>query len=730
MRILLLPVLLFATLTLHAQIPSLGGDGPKTWAVIAGISDYKDPEITDLHFAHRDAKAFYDFLTSPAGGSVPGEQVQLFLNEKATNAAICTALYGLVQKVKEGDQVFIYFSGHGDVEINGMFGFLLPYDSPPRVYVTGAIDLSFLQRIIATLSNQNKAQVFMVADACHSGQLAGSAVGGTQITAQNLQLKYANEVKFLACGPEELSQEGEQWGGGRGAFSFFLIDGLMGLADQNGDYEVNLYEIRRYLEDKVPPQTAPDSQYPLIIFDRNASVALVDPDILARLKEERSGAPTSFAAVATRGIEAKFIHQVDSSGQELYKAYQLALSEKRLLSPESNSAYYYFQQLAQLPEFAPMEGTIRQNLAVALQDDAQEAVNSYLKADPQEMARRWKEGRKAYAYIPSYLDKSVELLGPEHYIIPYLRSKQYYFEAMLLRMEGEETGSTALLEEGIQKLQAAITLEPRGAHLYNEMGLIESGLDHLAQEKEAYLKAHQLAPAWVMPAYNLGILSFNQDELDSALWWTQKAILLNAGFAPAYNQLGRIYLNQGNVPEAEKAYLKSIELDSTLSWAYTNLGSLYYYSLKDYAKAEAYATKAMNLASNDPEAYYLMGTINLKTEHFKHASELYEQAILLNPAHPYAHFGLGLALEKEGDVPKAIAAYQKNLEITPGYPTPAYNIAALYAAQNDSEKALSWLEVALKKGYSNKDNITKASEFESLRDTEAFQKIVQKYLPE
>ena len=729
MRIPLFPIFLFATLTLHAQIPSLGGDGPKTWAVIAGISDYKDPEITDLQFADRDAKAFYDFLTSSAGGSVPEAQVQLFLNEKATNAAISMALYELITKVQEGDQVFIYFSGHGDVEINGMFGFLLPWDSPPRVYVTGAIDLSFLQRIIAALSNQNKAQVFMVADACHSGKLAGSAVGGTQITAQNLQTKYANEVKFLACGPEELSQEGEQWGGGRGAFSFYLIDGLMGLADQNGDYDVNLYEIRRYLEDKVPPQTAPNSQYPLIIFDRNTSIALVDPDILKRLKEERTGASPTLSLVASKGIEAKFFNQADSSGQKLYKAYQLAVSEKRLLSPENNSAYYYFQQLIELPEFTPIEGTIRQNLAVALQDDAQEAVNSYLNTDPQELSRRWEQGRNAYSYIPSYLDKSIELLGTDHFIIPALRSKQYYFEAMLLRMEGEESGSAAKLDNALQKIQAAIALEPNGAHLYNEMGLIQSGLGHVAEEKEAYKKAQQLAPAWVMPIYNLGVLSEAQGDLDSAQFWTEKAIGLKPKFSPAYNQLGIILRNKNNIPEAEKAFIKSIELDSTLSWAYTNLGSLYFYSKKEYDKAEEYATKAMELVPNDPETYYLMGTINLKTEHFNHASELYAQAIGLNPDHPYAHFGLGLALEKAGDIPNAIEAYAKNLEITPDYPTPAYNIAALYAAQNDPEKALSWLEKALKNGYSNKDNIMEATEFDAIRETKAFKDIIQKYLP-
>ncbi|MCB9283506.1 MAG: tetratricopeptide repeat protein [Lewinellaceae bacterium] len=727
MRAQILPVFLLLTLSLQAQLPSLGGS-QKTWAVIAGISDYKSDEITDLQFADRDAQAFYDFLTSPAGGKVPPEQISLFLNEQATNANISTALYFLASKVGEGDRVYIYFSGHGDVEINNMFGFLLPWDSPPRVYITGAIDLSFLQRIITTLSVQNKAQVFMVADACHAGNLAGTAGGGTQITAENLKKQYATEVKLLACGPEELSQEGKQWGGGRGAFSFHLIDGLMGLADSNGDFDVNLFEIRRYLEDKVPAETAPNSQYPLVLFDRNASIALVDPQMLAHLKEEKAGMAPTFSTVATRGLEEEYLGKSDSLGQELYRAFQLALSERRLLEPEGGSAYDYYQQLAKRPDFAPMEASTRRNLAVALQDDAQVAVNSYLDTDPREMARRWKEGKQAYDHIPVYLEKSIELMGNDFYMTPSLRSKQYYFEGMLLRMDGEKTRSEDLLREALQKVEAAMALEPQGAHLYNEKGLIEGALENSEQEMEAYKKAHELAPAWAMPLFNLATLSMFDGDLGQAKNWIDNAIALKPSFAAAYNLLGAIYQKTEKPSDAEKAFLKSIELDSTLSWAYTNLAGLYIVQ-KDYLKAERYASKAVEIADDDPNAFYTLGNINMKTGHYPRAIELYEQVIQLQPDHPYAHFSLGLALENTGDIPRAIAAEKKNLEVNPDYPNPAFSVAALYASQNDPENALIWLKIALEKGYSNKDQILKAEEFASLRETEAFIQLMDSYFP-
>ncbi|MBK6352763.1 MAG: hypothetical protein IPF46_05025 [Saprospiraceae bacterium] len=37
----------------------------KIYALVIGISEYKDEDFTDLKFAHRDAELFADFLYSP-----------------------------------------------------------------------------------------------------------------------------------------------------------------------------------------------------------------------------------------------------------------------------------------------------------------------------------------------------------------------------------------------------------------------------------------------------------------------------------------------------------------------------------------------------------------------------------------------------------------------------------------------------------------------------------------
>ncbi|GAB5554725.1 MAG: hypothetical protein Sapg2KO_43160 [Saprospiraceae bacterium] len=244
MKKLLLIFILLGSISLNAQIKSIGKKD--TRAVVIGISDYKHEKIPDLKYAHADAIAFKNYLQSASGGNIGEDNIQLLINEKATTGQMVAAMDWLIEESKPGDQAMIYFSGHGDVEQVTKYnrGFLLTYDSPPNIYASGAFHIYYLQDIISTLA-ENDVQVIMISDACRSGNLAGAKVNGTQATSALIAKQFANEIKILSCQPNELSVEGKQWGGGRGCFSFHLLDGLYGFADQNEDLKVDLFELGR-----------------------------------------------------------------------------------------------------------------------------------------------------------------------------------------------------------------------------------------------------------------------------------------------------------------------------------------------------------------------------------------------------------------------------------------------------------------------------------------------------
>ncbi|MCC7464632.1 MAG: caspase family protein, partial [Saprospiraceae bacterium] len=183
--------LLFLTNTLCAQIQPILPQSI-TRAVIIGISNYS--QVSKLRFAHRDAEAFAQFLRSPAGGSVSEDNIRLLTEEKATQAQIGSALSWLIAESQPNDRAIIYFSGHGDVETAvADLGYLLAYDAGKTTYMSGgAIPIFMLQTVISALSVGKQVQVMLIADACRSGNLAGTEVGGGKTTSLALSKQFAN----------------------------------------------------------------------------------------------------------------------------------------------------------------------------------------------------------------------------------------------------------------------------------------------------------------------------------------------------------------------------------------------------------------------------------------------------------------------------------------------------------------------------------------------------------
>ena len=99
----------------------------KTYALIVGIDSYQNPRLTHLKYAAADAIAFKDFLMSKAGGNTPIGNIKLRLNDSATFGKFTTDLTWLRQRVKSGDRLFLYFSGHGTT-VSGSDAYFLLYN--------------------------------------------------------------------------------------------------------------------------------------------------------------------------------------------------------------------------------------------------------------------------------------------------------------------------------------------------------------------------------------------------------------------------------------------------------------------------------------------------------------------------------------------------------------------------------------------------------------------------
>jgi uncharacterized caspase-like protein len=267
------------------MVPSrkMGGSS-QHWAVIIGVSDYQDSRIPSLRYASADAASFYAWLTSPEGGRYPPARVKLLVNEQATGRNIKEALFIWLKQAIEEDMVVIFFAGHGSPESPDSPDnlFLLPFDTQyERIAATGfpMWDIeTALKRFIPAK------KVVVIADACHAGGV-GQSFDIARRTGRGLKLnRISSELQNLsrigdgiavisASDEQQFSQEGKQWGGGHGVFTYFLLKGLEQEADYNNDHRVTLGEIIPYLSEQVRRETR-NAQCPTVAgrFDPALSI--------------------------------------------------------------------------------------------------------------------------------------------------------------------------------------------------------------------------------------------------------------------------------------------------------------------------------------------------------------------------------------------------------------------------------------------------------------------------
>ncbi len=614
--------------------PTAPGTSPAvTRAVVVGISDYQANEIPDLQYAHRDAEKFAAWLQSPAGGGVPAENIVLLTNEKATQAKLVAALDGLLEACQDGDRAIIYFSGHGDVERKTMAqpGYLLCYDSPPQTYMAGgAFNLRDLQDIISTLSLQNKARVIVITDACHAGKLAGSEISGTAATAQALTRPVANEVKIMSCQPTEFSLEGKQWDDGRGVFSYHLLEGLTGLADLNGDGTVNLFDIQRYLQDKVPAETAPHSQIPMTSGDLQTPLNRVDAKALAELRVAKAGRQPQLAQTGSKGLDAAFLSDSDSLLQAKYRAFETALEQRMLFEPPGICANDLYEQLIQNQQLKPLHSLLRRNLAAALQDEVQQALNALLDNDSYE-ANNWLYKPEKYTQYPFYLERSMELLGENHYMYRTLLAKKYYFEGYNLAknigdQENQPVRRDSFKMAAKAKFLESIQLQPEAAYPYRAIGNLYFVNDPYQSDSLVYWdsRAVELSPNWLAPYLDItNEYQSAQTDLQQTESWLLKALALHPQSYLVLERLAWLKQWQGKAEESIAISKKMIDMKPELFNAYSTLAYTLAYMKGDFLECEKYCLKSIELEPNQGwRAQWSLAISYVRTKRAEQAAEL------------------------------------------------------------------------------------------------------------
>jgi tetratricopeptide (TPR) repeat protein len=224
---------------------------PRSYALVVGVGNYKNlPAKDQLQFAERDAEAIFSILISPEGGNFHIENVHKLTGARATLAGLKKELETWLPGVaKDDDRVVIYFAGHGFVSKGKAY--LAPYDLDPDNIAGTGYPMETLGQVVG--SKIKAKWKVLLTDSCHSGAITPE--GDAQTINRSLQDLDRSLFSLTASRARERSFESAEWGGGHGIFTYYVVKGLEGAADESHDGIVTADELGEYVRRNVREAT-------------------------------------------------------------------------------------------------------------------------------------------------------------------------------------------------------------------------------------------------------------------------------------------------------------------------------------------------------------------------------------------------------------------------------------------------------------------------------------------
>jgi hypothetical protein len=236
----------------------------KRYAIVIGVDQYADTQITTLGGAVNDAKTLANALVQYAG--FPADQVTLLASDQPverqpTRGNILRRLSNLSAVIPKDGLLLLAFAGHG-IERGGQ-AFLLPSDAQ----VSNDVDLLEqtainVKQVKEKIQKTGVGQVLMILDACRNdpvgranadNPLTPAYTRGFNFDVRNREVTAFATLYATAVGARAYEYKERK----QGYFTWELVEALKGKA-ANERGEVTLAGLVKYLQDNVPKRVLLD----------------------------------------------------------------------------------------------------------------------------------------------------------------------------------------------------------------------------------------------------------------------------------------------------------------------------------------------------------------------------------------------------------------------------------------------------------------------------------------
>jgi len=235
---------------------------------------------------------------------------------------------------------------------------------------------------------------------------------------------------------------------------------------------------------------------------------------------------------------------------------------------------------------------------------------------------------------------------------------------------------------------------------FSQVGLFLFGLSFLKEKvKSPFLKFAILVPPLFL--FSLLTVYYNQKQWQSEEEFF-KYNLRYTETSRLYNNLGRLYQEKKDFKKAESCYRRAKELNSQYIKARYNLATLLAKEGK-YTLAEKEYREILERHPIYSDVYNNLGVIRMRQNRLDEAIEFFREAISQgkSKSNSQIYCNLGLALEKKGEIKKAIVYYKKGIEVNPANIECLNLLGFSYVKVNNFVEALNCFERILKVDRNN-----------------------------
>jgi len=270
------------------------------FALVIANTEYQDASFAKLTAPGKDAEEFAHILREPEFAAF--DDVQVLINEGEGKTRRFIARF--FAERKRDDLLLLYFSGHGVRNGQGQL-FLAANDTEISILEATGIPAEF---VTYAMNNSRSQRQLLILDCCNSGAFAhgsksASAVGKSMGIATAFEGSGFGRVVLTATDATQYAWEGDRVIGNtqKSVFTHFLIEGLKGEADRDGDGRIHVDELYDYAYEQVvrrtPKQTPGKWSYKqqgdLVLREnlkpREVKAAPLPSDILELLSHPNSG---------------------------------------------------------------------------------------------------------------------------------------------------------------------------------------------------------------------------------------------------------------------------------------------------------------------------------------------------------------------------------------------------------------------------------------------------------